>query len=182
MDEEVHVRIDADSSAFGRFRSRVFSNHDHTNVKIKVYRAVIPSTLLYDFEAWTLYRRSVTKIEPFLICCLQKILRISFRDHATLTEILRRTGVNSVESSILRRQLRWTGHVIQVTSVRLSESRLPRILLYNELREGSRACGGQQKRFKDRLKRNLTICNINRENTEALAEDRAICVTTLSSA
>ena len=55
----------------------------------------------------------------------------------------------------------------------MSESRLPRIVLYSELREGSRARGGQQKRFKDHLKRNLTICNINQENMEALAEDRA---------
>jgi len=52
---------------------------------------------------------------------------------------------------IAERQLRWTGHVI-----RMPENRLPRRVLYVELKEGRRSSGGQYKRFKNCLKATLT--------------------------
>jgi len=55
-----------------------------------------------------------------------------------------------MEAIIAERQLRWIGHVI-----RMPENRLPRRVLYGELKEGRRSAGGQHKRFKDCLKATL---------------------------
>ena len=95
----------------------------------------------------TLYRRHTIKLETFHIRCLQKILRISFRDRVPHAEIRSRAGVNSVDTYIIRQQLRWTSHTI-----RMPENRPPRITLYSELQKGSRTRRGQKKRYKDHLK------------------------------
>ena len=68
---------------------------------------------------------------------------------------------------IIARQLPWVGHVI-----RMPENRLPRQVLYGELRDGTRAAGGQKKRFKGQLNSNLKSCNIDPNQLEELASDR----------
>uniref|UniRef100_H3AXU5 Uncharacterized protein n=1 Tax=Latimeria chalumnae TaxID=7897 RepID=H3AXU5_LATCH len=51
--------------------------------------------------------------------------------------------------------------------------RLPKQLLYSQLRQGQRTCGGQRKCFKDTLKANIKKCGIDIINWEKLAQDRA---------
>jgi hypothetical protein len=53
----------------------------------------------------------------------------------------------SLEALITKAQLRWTRRV-----VRMEENRLPKILLYGELRDGRRSVGGQKPRYKDVIK------------------------------
>ena len=52
-------------------------------------------------------------------------------NNAIHVEILQRTGCFSIEALIIKRQLRWIGHVI-----RMPENRLPRKLIYGELTSG----------------------------------------------
>ena len=50
-DDEIHSRVGKASSAFGRLRGRVFSNHSlKLGTKIQVYHAVVLSALLYCSE------------------------------------------------------------------------------------------------------------------------------------
>jgi len=64
-------------------------------------------------------------------------------DKVPHVEICHHAHCLSMEAIIAERQLRWTGHVI-----RMPENRLPRRVLYGELK-GRRSAGGQYKRFKD---------------------------------
>ena len=83
------------------------------------------------------------------------------------TEVLWRARSTSIEALLIKAQLRWTGHVLC-----MEDGRLPKDLLYGELNEGSRHVGGQRKRFKDTLKRSLTVCNIDIDKWEYTAQDR----------
>ena len=96
-----------------------------------------------------------------------KILRIKWQDMIPNTEVLRRARSTSIDVLLIKAQLRWTGHIL-----RMEDGRLPKELLYEELREGSRHVGGQRKRFKDTLKRSLTVCNIDIDKWESTAQDR----------
>jgi hypothetical protein len=82
-----------------------------------------------------------------------------------------RTDATSRSSLIIRAQLDWSGHV-----VRISDDRLPKIALYGELQSGTRAQGGQYKRYKDVLK----ACKIDTSSWESSARDRCtwrqVCV------
>ena len=82
-------------------------------------------------------------------------------------EIRRRAGIDSLESILTQRQLRWAGHVI-----RMPENRLPRHVMYGELTLGRRGVGALRKRYKDRLKNCLRTCDIPPEQLKARAEDR----------
>ena len=94
-------------------------------------------------------------------------MNIKWEDKIPNIEVLRHAKMPSVETMILSAQLRWSGHV-----VRMDDSKLPKILLNGELRNGVRSVGGQKLRYKDSLKRSLKRANVAVEDWEALAGNR----------
>ena len=141
-----------------------------------VYQTVCISTLLYCGETWTLHRRHLKLRERFHISSLQKILGITWRNKIPHRTILERTKCVSLECMLNRSQLRWVGHV-----VRMSDNRLPKQLLYGELREGSRRAGGQAKRYKDATNKTLKACHIPSASHENAVQDRTVWRATVKS-
>ena len=62
----------------------------------------------------------------------------------------------SVITTMHKAQTHWAGHAL-----RMSDSRIPKQLLYGELIQGARKIGGQRERFKDSLKTYLKDFNID---------------------
>ncbi|KAK2181464.1 hypothetical protein NP493_388g00020 [Ridgeia piscesae] len=82
-------------------------------VKGKIYRAVVLSTLLYGAEADA---TSAFDHEDNL------------GGQNANQEILERTGLPSMEDLLIRKNPRWTGHLM-----RMSPDRLPKQILYSQL-------------------------------------------------
>lgn len=62
LENELTYRLGRASMAFGKLQDRLWKNHHFsTRVKCKVYHAVVPSSLLYGAEIWTIYRAQVNK-------------------------------------------------------------------------------------------------------------------------
>ena len=58
LDKEIASRISEASQAQGYLRNRLLNHHNVTlDTKLKVYKAVVLSSLLYGYENWTVYRR-----------------------------------------------------------------------------------------------------------------------------
>lgn len=141
LDVETQVRLKSASAAFGSLRDRVFDNRNlYTNTKIKVYKAVILPTLLYGSEAWTTYSRHLKSLERYPQRCLRRILNIKWQDRRTNSSVLKEVNVTSIESYIIKNQLRWAGHL-----VRMPSPRLPKKIMYGELSNGRRNQGGATK-------------------------------------
>jgi hypothetical protein len=169
LDKEIAARIQKASQALGRLRTKVMQHRDiRLSTKLKVYNAVVLSSLLYGCESWTLYRRHIKKLEQFHTRSLRAIMRIRWQDRITNLEVLDRADSTSIEAKILKAQLRWCGHVI-----RMKESRIPRQILYGVLASGSRNRGRPKKRYKDNLKSNLKWTGLQPRQLEAAAADRA---------
>ena len=98
---------------------------------------------------------------------LRSTLGISWQDHITNSEVLERANSTSIESMLIKAQLRWVGHVI-----RMEEFRMPRRLLYGELQLGKRSKGRPRLRFKDTVKANIQWCPIVPKEMEEHARDR----------
>ena len=132
IDDEIQRRMAKASASFGRLRQRFWNNH-HVSMRVngKIYRAIVLSTLLYGAEAWTVYRRQVKKLHAFMMRHLRSIMRITWMDKMTNKEILERTGLPSMEDLLIRKNLRWTGHLM-----RMSPDRLPKQVLYSQLSSG----------------------------------------------
>ena len=163
IDEDVQRSIGMASSSFVRLTPRVFTSRDLSiHTKVKVYRAVCLSVLLYASETWVPYRRHLKKLEKFHTECLQRIHRVPH------VEMRRRAGIEPVEAIMAQRHLRWLGHTI-----RMPISRLPRQILYGQLEQGYRTVGGQKKRYKDHLNMTMKKCGMRQPELETLASDRS---------
>ena len=168
LDKEIAYRISKASQALGRLRNRLLNHHSVTlDTKLKVYRAVVLSSLLYGCETWTVYRRHLKQLERFHQRTLRSILGIRWQDRATNTDVFKRTNCISIEAMLLKSCLRWTGHVI-----RMEDQRIPKQLLFGELEQGHRGQGRPCKRFKDTVKAGLQWCDIPPTELVATALDR----------
>ena len=116
---------------------------------------------------WTTYRKHEKQIHHFHLRCLRSILNIRWQDKIPDTEVLERAQLPSVITTMRKAQTRWAGHVS-----RMSGSRIPKQLLYGELKHGVRKVGGQRKRFKDSLKAYLKDLTIDVTTWENAASDR----------
>ena len=94
------------------------------DTKLKVYKAVVLSILLYAFETWTVYQRHAKKLNHFHLSCLRKILKIRWQDKIPDTEFLKKAKMQSVHTLLKLAQLRWTDHV-----TRMPDERLPKKVL-----------------------------------------------------
>ena len=169
IDNEIQYRLRCASSAFGKLRARVFENRDlRSETRVMVYRSVVLPTLLYASETWTTYKHHIKTLEKFHQRCMRRILKINWQDHRTNDSILEESNCPSIEALIIQSQLRWAGHL-----VRMRDTSIPKQIFYSELSEGTRKVGRQKKRFKDCLKENMKICDINYETWERDAQDRA---------
>ena len=144
MDKEIATRISKVSQALGRLRYRVLNQHNiWLLTKLKSYNAVVLPSLLYGCETWTLYRRHVKKLESFHMRALRSILGIKWEDSINNLEVLDRANSTSIESMLIKAQLRWVGRVI-----RMEEFRMPRHLMYGQLQLGKRNQGRPKLRYK----------------------------------
>lgn len=70
-------------------------------------------------------------------------------------------------SSIMRHQLRWSGHI-----ARMPETRFSQQALFSELATGVRPCGCPLRQWKDQLKATLKKAEIDPRTWETAAEER----------
>ena len=99
---------------------------------MKVYHAVVLTTLLYACETWTVYSRHAKQLNHFHMSCLRRLLNVKWQDRIPDTEVLERAGIPSIHTLLEKAQARWAGHV-----ARMPDGRLPKQLLYGELCQGN---------------------------------------------
>ena len=170
IDKEIDSRINKASQALGRLRHKVLNQHNiKISTKIKVYNAVVLSSLLYGSETWTLHRKHIKKLEQFHQRALRSILGIRWQDRVPNTVVLDRSNAKCIESLLVQAQLRWVGHTI-----RMEDHRMPKQLLYGELASGKRNQGRPRKRYKDMIKDNLPLAEIAPKDLESTANERTV--------
>ena len=167
MDDEVNTWFAKASAAFGRLNRNVWNRRGISEAtKVKVYRAIILTTLLYGCETWTTYQRYIKKLNHFHMTCLRKILGITLQKHITDTKVLTLASLLGIYT-LMKSQLHWAGYVVC-----MKDHRLPKKLLYGELSQIKRSQGGQEKRFKDTVKVSMKSFDIAPNCLEYLAQDK----------
>ena len=96
IDDEVNARLAGASAAFGRLHNNLWNRRGITlETKVKVYRTVVLTTLLYGCESWMVYESHAKKLSHFHTTCLRKLLGIKWQDKIPDTEVLRRASSHS---------------------------------------------------------------------------------------
>ena len=96
-------------------------------------------------------------------------MKIRWQDKVTNIRVLKRAGLPSMEDLLIRKNLRWTGHLL-----RMPTDRLPRQVLYSQLPDGQRPRGRPRLRYKDTIKRNLKKRDIDTNWWKTLALQRDV--------
>ena len=145
------------SAAFGQLNRNVWNwKGISVATKIKVYRVVVLTSLIYGCEMWTTYQWHIKKLNHFHITCLRKIFGVTWQKHILDTEVSTLASLPSIYTILIQSQLCWASHV-----VRMKDHHLPKKLLYGELSQGKGLQGGQEKHFKDTLKVPMKSFGIN---------------------
>ena len=76
------------------------------------------------------------RLNVFHMCCLRRILGITWQDKVTNKVVLEKAGIPSLYTLLKQRRMRWLGHV-----TRMKDGRIPKDLLYGELATGKRPTG-----------------------------------------
>ena len=83
-DAEIQNMMSKPTIYFGRLRERLWNNHNVSiRVKVKIYLAIILSTLMYGAKTWTVYRRHVKKLHAFMKKHVRSIMKIKWQDKVT---------------------------------------------------------------------------------------------------
>ena len=136
--------------------------------KVVVYQAVVLTTLPYGCETWTLYRRSIRRLDQFHLRCLRKIAGIKWQDKVTNTDVLQICGITGIEAFLLQAQLRCVGHVM-----RMPDDRIPKHVFCGQLAVGTRPQCGLVRRYKDSLKENMKKCEMQPSTLSIDSQDRS---------
>ena len=156
LDDDIINRIAKATQAFGKLRHRLWDERGISlKTKIGVYKAVVLTTLLYGSESWTLYRTHIKQLDVFHKRCLRSICGYTLENRVPNADLFLKCQIGGIETFLLQSQLRWAGHVL-----RMSDDRIPKILMYSQLNDGKRNIGRPWLRYKDKLKYNLKALHI----------------------
>ena len=87
--------------------------------------------------------------------CVRVILGVTRWDEKRNTDLRAMADLRRVEVMLMKRRLRWLGHV-----ARMEEARIPKCLLVCKLAGGKRSVGGQKRRWNDVIVNDLKKCEL----------------------
>ena len=134
--------------------------------KLRIFKAVVLPTLLYGSETWAVLGPHLHRLQSFVMLCLRIIPGVSFHEKMRNTEIRELANMETVESMIRRRRLRWLGHM-----ARMPKSRMPRQLMVCGPEGGKHAADGQKLRWNDVVAHDVKKCEMFSE-WRSVAKDR----------
>ncbi len=107
IDDQINSRIAKASAVFGRLRWE--RKGIKLLTKIKVYRAVVMTTLLYACESWTINSRHAKALNHFHVTCLRRFMNIKWQDRIPDTDVLVRAYLPLIFTLLKRHKLNGSG-------------------------------------------------------------------------
>jgi hypothetical protein len=122
--EEIKSRLRSGNACYHSVQNILSSRLLSKNLKIKVYRTIILSVVLYGCETWSLTLREERKLRVFENKVLRRIFGPRREEVTEECRRLHNEELNALYSSpnIVRvikwRRMRWAGHVARMSEVR----------------------------------------------------------------
>ena len=110
LDVEIQNRVAKVSSSFGRLRNTVWDMKGlNLSTQLKVYRAVVLTSLLYACVTLTTYARHEKTLNWFHINSLKTILHFRWEDKVPDTRVLERSGLTYIQTLLRKNKICWAG-------------------------------------------------------------------------
>jgi len=112
-ESEIRVRIALAKDAFSKHQTLLTKNI-RPALKKRLVKTLIWSVLLYGAETWTMKKADIKKLEGCEMWFWRRMEKISWTEHVTNEEVLRRVGEKrTMVDTVWKRKARWTGHVLR---------------------------------------------------------------------
>ena len=147
---DVRARIGKAASIFQRLRPIWSSTTINLNVKLRLYTNIVIPTAIYACETWKRTAMIAHRLDVFHRRCLRAILCISWRDHVTNEEVMRRAGMERLQYIVTTRRRKMAGHVL-----RLQRERPAHTAMYWVPEDGKRKRGRPKKTWRSTFKEDL---------------------------
>ncbi len=79
--------------------------------KLRMYRALVSSMLLYGPETWNLTIRDCNRLNAFYMSCLRRLETVKWYHHVRNSTIRQQTKQHPVSITLTHRRLRWFRHL-----------------------------------------------------------------------
>ena len=86
---------------------------------MRLFKSIVLSTLLYGSEIWVLSAPQLRRLQAFIMWCLHVMLGVTRWDKKKNTELWRLAGIERIEVMVLKRRLRWLGHLERLNDIHL---------------------------------------------------------------
>lgn len=166
-DADVKCRIGKAAAVFQRLRPIWTRRSIHTNTKLRLFNTIVIPSAIYACETWKGTKTVVNRLNVFQQRCLRRIFRITYHDHITNEEILRRAKTRSLGEVVVERRMQFAGHVL-----RLAETRHARTAMWWTPVRGKRGIGRPRNTWRRTFTEDLRAVNVNWDEAEAKAADR----------
>ena len=113
-DKEIKRRIGIARTAFESMAKILISRNISIELRSRIAKCYIWSTLLYGAETWTLTKVTSDKLEAFEMWLYRRMLRISWKEHKTNADVLHKMKTKrSLLNTIKKRKCQYFGHIIR---------------------------------------------------------------------
>ena len=151
--EEVKARISAAHAVFAQLNNSLWRRREISlRTKIKIYKAVVRSVLLYGAETWCMRVEERRQLEVFDHSCLRRVTRTRWQDRISNADVRVKCELEVVTRTIQERRLRWLGHVLRRPDTEI----VNQVLHAKPLRGWKQRRGGQRKTWLDTVKEDVT--------------------------
>ena len=138
-DLEIRTRIEMARATFLKMKTLLADRSLRITTRLRFVKCYVYSVLLYGVEAWTMKVSTMNRLEAFEMWIYRRMLRISWVDHVTNDEVLRRMGEDrKLLTLIKRRKTAYLGHIS-----RHQRYELPKLIMEGKI-EGRRGPGRRQ--------------------------------------
>ena len=167
LDTEISHRISRAAMAFASLRGTLWGDRRISlHTKVRIFNAVVMSSLLYGSESWAVVNSHVHRLEVFQMQCLRVLCGISRRLHMPNDVILERCDQPLVAAKLREHRLRWLGHV-----GRMEDERVPKCVLFGKIM-GKRSRGRPRVTLADVVTNDLLTRKIGK--WYKLCQDRTV--------
>lgn len=114
---EIKRRIGMGKAAFTK-RKELLRRSFKRELKKRMVKCLVWSVVLYGAETWTMRKEDMSRLQAFEMWIWRKMEKITWTEHVTNEEVLRRVGEErGLVEAIRKRQKTWLGHVLRRDSL-----------------------------------------------------------------
>ena len=112
IEAEITSRIGKAAGAMKRLSNALWKRRCISRqTKLRMYRALVSSGLLYGSETWNLTIRDCNRLNAFDMSCLRRLENVKWYHHVRNSTIRQQTKQHAVSITLTQRRLRWFGHL-----------------------------------------------------------------------